>query len=297
MQRFATLALAVTMAAVSHAPAGAVPPVIDGTLDAVYLAAQEVQDIGTDFGDASTGAPDVCNGSELDALYVFGEAGWVYVFIAGNLESNFNKLELFLDCIPGGQNVLRPDNPDVDFNGLNRMAGLTFDTGFEPDYWMGISGGGTPYKIYVNTAELLAGGGGDGTYLGEGGARTDGTLSGGSNPDGFRVTLDNSNVAGVGGGCALSGGGGAVTTGIEFAFPLTSVDYAGGPIRVAAFVNGSGHDFVSNQVLGPLPGDTCNLGEPANVNFSNLSGDQYVEVQQETPTLDRSWGQVKLRYR
>jgi len=281
------------------APLGAAPPVVDGTLDAVYGAAQEVQTIQTQFGNATDGNPGYCNGSELDAFYAIGEGGWLYVFIAGNLESNYNKLEVFVDSKPGGQNVLRNDNPNVDFNGLNRMAGLTFDAGMEPDFWLGVTGGdaGGTYKIFCNTAELLADGGGEGNYAGEGGARTDGTLSGGTNPSGLRVTIDNSNTAGVDGGCAAAAGGASVTTGLEIAVPLDALEYAGGPIKVTVFVNGGGHDYVSNQVLGGLPDGTCNLGEPANVNFAALSGDQFVELQQQTPARHRSWGQVKIRYR
>jgi hypothetical protein len=299
MRRLATLIPALLFAALFSSPLAAAPPVMDGTLDAVYGMPVAVQTIATQFGDASLGAPGYCNGSELDALYVYAEDGIVYVFVAGNLESNYNKLELFLDAIPGGQNVLRNDNPDVDFNGLNRLAGLTFDTGFAPDYYMTVSGGdqGGTYKLFVSTAELLTGGGGNGTYVGEGTEQSDGTLTGGTNDGGFRVTLDNSNVAGVGSGCAASTGGGAVGTGIEIAFAIDSTDYAGGPVRFAVFVNGSSHDFLSNQVLGGLPDGTCNLGDPAAVNFNTLAGDQFVEVQQETPTLHRSWGQVKLRYR
>ena len=48
----------------------------------------------------------------------------------------FNKLDIFIDAIDGGQLKLRGDNPNVDFNGLNRMGddgsnnGLRFDDEF-----------------------------------------------------------------------------------------------------------------------------------------------------------------------
>jgi hypothetical protein len=38
--------------------------------------------------------------------------------------------------------------------------GLTFDAGFEADYWIGITGGGAPYALYANWAQLATFGGG-----------------------------------------------------------------------------------------------------------------------------------------
>jgi len=84
----------------------------------------------------------------------------LYVFIAGNLEKNFNKLNLFFDCIAGqGQNTLRDDNVDIAFNNLNNvMGGITFDTGFEPDYWMdintGVDGGSGELINFTDAATL-----------------------------------------------------------------------------------------------------------------------------------------------
>lgn len=95
--------------------------------------------------------------------------------LPGNLESNFNKIEIFIDSVAGGQNMLRGDNADVDFNGLNRMGndgsgnGLMFDMGFEADYYItatnGDIGGGT-YQLFANYATLPTLGGGSGSFLG-----------------------------------------------------------------------------------------------------------------------------------
>jgi len=46
---------------------------------------------------------------------------------------------------------------------------------------------------------------------------------------------------------------------------------------VCAFINGVGHDFVSNQVLGGIGGGG-NLGDPRYVNFANIPGDQFFYV-------------------
>ena len=117
--------------------------VVDGNLDAGYtlLATQTVQ---TNFGNASS--PDYL-GSELNALYVSQQGPRLYFFIAGNLEGNFNKLEVFFDTVPGGENSISfvPQYDFLDGNGpawisqylgglVSGGPGLTFDDGFEADY-------------------------------------------------------------------------------------------------------------------------------------------------------------------
>ncbi|GIV05380.1 MAG: hypothetical protein KatS3mg016_0955 [Fimbriimonadales bacterium] len=264
-------------------------PTIDGTRDALYGTPIVVQDTPTGFGDSTLGQVDYANGSELDAAYAYVDTlnSVLYLFLAGNLESNFNKLEIFFDTVAGGQNRLRGDNSSVDFNGLNRMGddgsgnGLTFDTGFEADYWIGVTGGGSPYALYANWAELLTSGGGPGYYLGTTGAASSGILTGGDSgaPSGIRITINNSNTGGVTSSVADATAAAAVSTGVELAIPFAALGITSTPttIKVSAFINGAGHDFLSNQVLGGV-GGLGNLGEPRNVNFANIAGDQYFTV-------------------
>lgn len=247
--------------------------VVNGTAEADYGVAASVQNVETSFGDSNIGDLEYATGSELDAAYATIRDGKLYVVLAGNLESNFNKLEMFIDCKPGGQNVMRNDNPDVSFNGLNRLAGLTFDAGFEPDYWFSITGGGLPYSTYTNFAELLTFGGGQGYYMGAGVAVSDAALTGGNNPFDIRVTINNSNSGGVLGGTGAASGAG-VTTGVEYAIPLAAIGNPVGRIRISAYVNGFGHDFLSNQVLGGCGAGQNHLGDPLNVNFNNVNGAQ-----------------------
>ena len=99
--------------------------VIDGTRDEDYGNPKAAQVVHTGFGNATDGVNSNANGSELDAAYVKIDSanGYLYVFMAGNLESNFNKLDIFIDSVVGeGQNELRSDNADIDFNGLNKMG-------------------------------------------------------------------------------------------------------------------------------------------------------------------------------
>ena len=102
----------------------------------------------------ANGDVDRSNGSELDNLHAYIDNGQLYVFIGGNLQNSFNKLDLFFDVASGGQNVLGGTNVDIDFNGLNNMAGLTFDAEFSADYWFGFTNGNDPVEMYANAATL-----------------------------------------------------------------------------------------------------------------------------------------------
>ncbi len=242
---------------------------IDGTAEGAYGAPVRVQSLGTQFGNSSLGAAGFANGSELDAIYARFTPRALCLVIAGNLQSDYKKLDLYFDTRPGeGQNRLRGDNPNLDGNGLNRMGddgsgnGLRFDPDFAPDYYLTVTGGDTgggQYEMFVNWAELATGGGGAGRFIGRTGARSNGVLATGTNPDGIRATIDNANVAGVGPGNGPSSGAG-VTTGVELWIPLSAIGCPTGCFRMAAVVNGSLYDFVSNQVLGALPVGTSNLG-------------------------------------
>jgi len=154
------------VAALAVAGAAQAQIVMDGSADAAYGKPIAIQNTQTQFGDATQGTVDYAQGSEIDALYAKVQDGILYMVVAGNLESNFNKLEIFIDGVAGGQNRLRGNNPDVDFNGINRMGddgtgnGLTFDKGFAPDLWVSLTCGGTPFAVYMNQAQLLTKGGG-----------------------------------------------------------------------------------------------------------------------------------------
>lgn len=273
-----TLSLITTLAVAATANAQSI--ILDGTVDATYGKPVIIQNTQTGFGNATQGTIDVALGSELNGAYAHVDSGFLFLMLTGNLESNFNKLEIFIDGAPGGQNRLRGNNPDVDFNGLNRMGdngtgnGLTFDEGFEADLWVSLTCGGTPFAVYMNQAQLLTKGGGTGGYLGTGGAGLAGAVTFKS---GFGFGLDNSNIAGVGGGTDIASGAG-VTTGVEVKIPLSAIPgYTTGDLRICAFINGGGHDFMSNQVLGPIGGGG-NLAEPRAVNFVNIPGDQFFTV-------------------
>jgi len=290
------------------------------------------------------GNADNANGSEIDAVYSYVEAGRLFVLVTGNLESGGgtpcdaggNKLNLFLDANPAdGQNVMASNNVDISYGNLNRLAGLTFDEGFTADYWMSIKTGGTPAYMVMDASVLRAGGkrlNGLGSPLDYG--AYDGGTKANYNPvtfrgnfvpcngnpndpmiqDGFTPNLytnygpraaaeslaaDNFNPVGTPGLISFSinnsnfggvqGTGGSVsdaanvTTGVEFSIDLTEAGWDGQScIKLGGFVANGDATYLSNQVIGGLPGtDTASLANPAGVNLNSIAGNQWVTVSGE----------------
>ncbi|MBL8885042.1 MAG: hypothetical protein JNK16_00160 [Phycisphaerales bacterium] len=225
-------------------------PTIDGTRDAAGWTTRAQQGARTYFGDSNSGNVDNANGSEIDGCYVRVAGGVLYMFFTGNLESNGNNLEIFFDTgAPLGQNNLRTDNPAVggDGNHLNRMGndgilpGLTFDTGFSANYWVGVNGTGAPYAMYVDYAKLSnsdGSGGGAGFYCGSGTAVSDGTLSGGvEGAPAIRATINNSNILGVPAICPPPAGNPNTANGSEIDAVYSYVDKANKRLYVLATGN------------------------------------------------------------
>jgi hypothetical protein len=228
--------------------------------------------------------------------------------LTGNLENNFNKIELFIDSKPGGENVLSglPGN-DLASN----MTGLTFDAGFEPDYHVIVRRGfsfsgvsrfdldfaqlGTPnFSFYGDVF--------GGTQEGSGATGT------GLNVQPIEVGFDNSNVAGVLGGTGPANvlAALAVETGMEISIALSDLAYAGGDVKALAFVNNSDHNYASNQFLGPLAPPQGNMGGDGsggftgvvNFNLATFAGNQYFTCEGLSVPVERAtWGRIKSSYR
>jgi hypothetical protein len=282
-------------------------PVVDGTSDAEYGAPISVQTTQTNFGDANP--PGSLGGSELDAAYGKIVGGRLYLMLTGNHEPNFNKLDVFIDSVPGGENTLT-NVPQYDFfNGSNwisqNMVGLTFDAGFTADYhlfsrWGSGSG---PYQAdFVNRA-----GGGSAQVPGSTGSSPNavgliaqGTIPAGQvgpNASGTALTqnldfaINDNNAAGVTGGSGPDNpaNAAAVTTGMEFSIALADLGNPapGSVIKIAAMINNGDHNYLSNQILGPLTPPQGNLGGDgtggftgtlSGVNFNQFPGLQYFTV-------------------
>lgn len=149
MKAFRFVCTAMALTALSASPALAIPA-IDGTADAEYGAALSTQNTKTQFGDNDLGdlIATRAGGSEIDQVFGKIANGRLYVTIAGNLERNFNKFEVFIDSNPAtGVNTLvgseLPEMVDGFCCGnapgdgaLQRMEALTFDAGFTADRYL-----------------------------------------------------------------------------------------------------------------------------------------------------------------
>ena len=258
-------------------------PVVDGTRDAVYGSALAVQTVNTQFGD---------NFSEWNAGYGRIVSGRLYLMLTGNLEANFNKLEIFIDSKAGGQGVFDSSGND----NAQRMDGLVFDPGFTADYHVivrrGTDSGNERFDVdFANLGAQTASG-----YIDIlGGLDGSGMTGTGVNAAPILIGYNNSNVAGVGGGTGAADqtAARAVSTGMELGISLSDLMYTGGPIRVIVGQNGGGHDFWSNQFLAGLPAPQGNLGgdemgaftgEGA-VDMTHFAGNQYFTVVPEPASI------------
>jgi hypothetical protein len=268
-------------------PAWAIPTV-DGALDAEYGSALAVQTVETQFGDANPN-----NGSELDAGYAkCCDDGKLYMMLTGNVEANFNKLEIFIDSKAGGQSVFDSSGND----GANAMDGLVFDAGFTADYHIIVRRGndGGNDKFDIDFADLGAQTS-SGYFDILGGLEGSATTGTGVNATGIMVGYNNSNVAGVLGGtnAADQTAAALVRTGLELGIALSDLGHTGGAIRIMAGQNNQGHNYWSNQFLGGLPAPQGNLGgdeaggftgEGA-IDMTHFGGNQYFSTCPEPTSL------------
>ena len=254
--------------------------IVDGTKDAEYGAAVSVQTVETSFGD---------NESEWNAAYGKIADGKLSLMLTGNLQSNFNKLEIWIDSKAGGQSVFDSSGND----NADRMDGLQFDAGFTADYHLIARRGGSKFDLdfadlgaqTFNFYEDVFGGSDAGS----------GVTGTGVNAVGIGVAYDGSNTAGIGGGSAAADQAAAllVTTGLELSIDLADLGYnAGDNINVMVAQNGDGHHFFSNQILGGLPAPQGSLGGDgaggftgtAPIDFTSFAGDQFFTIAVPEPT-------------
>lgn len=172
-------------------------PTLDGQRDSGYgSAALALQQNFTQFGNATHGNVDFGSGSEIDNLFAAYDSSSdeVIFFFGGNLESNGNTLDVFVDYTTGGDNALQTGG--VYGSGrLNTMGGLTFDAGFEPDFYFGVNGDGS--NIYVDAGVVENGG--TAWYVGssQGYGTPVGFTPGDSGAPLIIPAIDNSNTGGV----------------------------------------------------------------------------------------------------
>lgn len=254
------------------------PPVVDGTLDtAIYGAPLFLQNNFTGFGDATHGNIAEGGGSEIDGFYAVENGGFYYFFITGNLEANNNALELFFDTVNGGENTLSGAPSGLDNDALDAMAGLTFDVGFEADYYVNVSGEnvagkGDPADYQLESYYGVLGTN-DGFFLGAGGYGTDGTLTGGDGgaPD-VRVTVNNSNVEGVNDAPSIDIPSPDFAVGSELNGLYAYVDDVEGRLYVLVTGNMESNYNKLNFFFDSIPGGQSPLrGDNVDISFNGLN--------------------------
>ena len=250
----------------------------------------------TGFGDNNDPSVVTANGSEIDGLRAFRTANTLYLHIAGNIETNFNKFSIFFDTKAGGENIIS-GVPNFPFGGLGNMTNSQFDTtpaNFAFDYYLQYGGDATNQYIDVAdiTLDTITFSGGDR------GTNTPIVLASGLNGGAISCTVDNSNIDGITG---LGGGDGVdvaavsdpatVATGCEFSIDLDAIGWNGtDPINIAGFL--ADGDQMSNQVIGGIPNDSGILGPGDGVDFNTVPGNQYATISMApagtAPTIDGS---------
>jgi hypothetical protein len=287
MEGFMRLAM---MSAVLGAIAGSsfAAIVVDGTKDAGYGSALAVQTVETGFGDANPNG-----GSELDAGYAVIDSGRLYIMATGNIESNFNKLEIFIDSKAGGQSTFDSSGND----GAGAMDGFKFDNGFTADYHLiarrGNTGSSDTFDLdFANLGAQSASG-----YFGLFGTSNTGSGATGTgvNASPIEVAYNNSNIAGVGGNpanAANQSAAQAVLTGLELSISLSDLGYVGGPINIMIGQNNQSHNYWSNEFLGGLQAPQGNpggdesggfTGEGA-IDMTHFAGDQFFTLAVPEPS-------------
>jgi hypothetical protein len=314
-----TQSVTVTQSGIVLPPLGSI--IVDGTVDPGYGCPVAVQLLSTSYGKNTSTNFINATGSELDAAYGLVKDNVLFLLLAGNIQaaSPGNRVHIFFMTGPGGLNTLTNVNPNVDVvasgatsrSVLSWMgptnsppgAGLTFDPGFAPNYWMDVNCVST--QSYYSYAQLWPGGTNasgiatNGYFLGRT-SSTNGTLVGGTNPFLIQATLNNSNTNGVDlgnnhGGCytnaqGVAGGNAAqaltVTNGIEIAIPLAALGSPTGTIAICAFIANPTGLQLSNQILGPFGTNDptfCMMGPGRTTNtpyvvLSNYPGQHYFYV-------------------
>jgi hypothetical protein len=167
------------------------------------------------------------------------------------------------------------------------MDGMTFDTGFEPDIHCYFRRSGTEAFFDIIDLSTQTNSTYGSLFAGEGAATT-GTGVVNSAP--MVVAYNNSNTGGVAG----SGTGEAAPPlhwtnsvfGLELAIDLIDIGVPTGTVQCAIMINGSGRDYLSNQILAGLPADTFNLGSDMQggslgnltaIDFNLAPGNQFFE--------------------
>ncbi|MGD0461567.1 MAG: PEP-CTERM sorting domain-containing protein [Tepidisphaeraceae bacterium] len=262
--------------------------VVNGTISPTegYGGPIVTQTINTGFGDSTIGDGSSGGGSELDAAYGVVQGGNLYLFLAGNFESNGNHVNLFISDGRAGQSILNVPATGT----LQTMNGSIFSPGFQATYATDINDyAGTDYVeeyTYAGPGALSGGYIGSVPLTGGIGSGTPGVATIGWNDT-------NVSVMGSPGAAANQAAADAVTTGLELGIPLSALGNPSGSILVLADINGGGDNYLSNQFLPGLPVGTGNLGTPT-FNFGSTPGEYFAVTVPEPASIAVLGGAVLM---
>ena len=233
---------------------------VDGTLNYSegYGSPLAAQTVNTGFGDNNSDTSGRSSGgSELDALYSVVYNGYLYLFLAGNVQANGNNINIFIsDGQPGGQNVLEIGGAAAE----RVMNGSVFSPGFNANLMFTVTNSAT--VLSVDEAVLTSS---PGTLSNLGSVALIGGVGNSQNlgGSGIQAGFNNSNIAGVNGNSgtvANQAYANEVNTGLELGIPLSSLGNPTGSIEILVDINGAGFAYLSNQFFPGLPVGTGNLG-------------------------------------
>ncbi len=248
------------------------PPV---TLDARHINGRKLNEAFEKvdlLASQSTPAGNLNNANELDAMWVRPEIGGVRIGLSGNLGTDASAVAIFLDTQPGGQNQINTSALASPPPGLAAMTGTRLESGFDADRLLWVSLTGVTVSGYW--VELNTGGASTLKLLGRLLVNSGfGLLSGGLNPTGIQVAMDNTNTSGI--DVAAGSNPLTATTGIEIFIPDAALGAGGSPCRpvqiMAALIAPDG--TFRSQTLPSAPGNGS-LGMAPN--FSTIPGTQVV---------------------
>lgn len=222
---------------------------VDGTLNSSegYGGPLATQTINTGFGDnTSDTSGNSSGGSELDAVYSVATNGYLYLFIAGNVQANGNNINIFIaDGQAGGQHTLNIGGSA----GETAMNNSVFSPGFNANLMFTFTNSATTLSV---DEAVLSGSSGTESHLGNvtlsGGVGNNQNLGG----TGIAVGFNNVNTAGVNGNSGTAANptaANAVTNGLELGIPLSALGNSTGSVQVLVCINGSSFVYLSNQFI------------------------------------------------
>jgi len=208
----------------------------------------------------------------LAKLATVQDGSHLAVFLAGKPQNN--AFILFIDSKAGGPSTI--SNTQITSGGeeytINNLGpsgtdtGMTFETGFNPDYAIRVFGSGDGTQAYVNFYNLQTGTRG---YYGQ-------IVAANNAANGF--IAEDARALWTNLAAPYTG----ATQGAEFRLSLAGLGVPTGtgvPIKLMAVLVNGGSDYASNQVLGSRTTPNGDIGgDINNINFETVDGTQTITI-------------------